>query len=89
MSQLDRLRVLVLMMKNNIILTSIFGMAQYIANTLIFADLYLTLKNPFFPRENRKSKYFLIITLLMLYYSISIIIDIYEDDLAINIFELS
>jgi EamA domain-containing membrane protein RarD len=89
MSQLDRLRVLVLMMKNNIILTSIFGMAQYIANTLIFADLYLTLKNPFYPRENRKYKYFLIITLLMLYYSVSITMDIFEDDYALNIFELS
>jgi hypothetical protein len=47
---------------------------QLAANALIFIDLYLTLKNPFYPRENRQWKYTLVlISIPILWVSIFII----------------
>jgi hypothetical protein len=46
------------------------------------------LKNPFYPRENRKWKYFFIIVLISAFSLISLINDFWYDEKAINIFEL-
>ena len=40
-------------------------------NSIVFIDLYLTIKNPFYPREHRSKFYWLLTLIIFLSFSIS------------------
>ena len=57
------------------------------ANSIIFIDLYLTLKNPFYPREKRVSKYNAFLLVVFVFSAINIIVSIIADGTNLNMYD--
>ena len=59
------------------------------ANSIIFMDLYLTLKNPFYPREKRVAKYNIFLMVVFLFSAINIIYSIVAEGTNLNLYDSS
>jgi len=57
------------------------------ANSIIFIDLYLTLKNPFYPREKRVSRYNLFLLVVFIFSAINIIYSIVTAGTNLNLYD--
>ena len=59
------------------------------ANSIIFIDLYLTLKNPFYPREKRVSKYNIFLLVVFIFSAINILYSIGNKGTNLNLYDKS
>jgi hypothetical protein len=57
------------------------------ANSIIFMDLYLTLKNPFYPREKRVTKYNIFLMVVFFFSAINIIYSIETSGTNLNLYD--
>ena len=59
------------------------------ANSIIFIDLYLTLKNPFYPREKRVSRYNIFLLVVFIFSAINILYSIISQGTNLNLYDKS
>ena len=71
------------------VLTIITTYMHLAANSIIFIDLYLTLKNPFYPREKRVAKYNIFILVVFIFSAINIIYSIVTAGTNLNLYDKS
>ena len=60
---------------------------QLTANSIIFIDLYLTLKNPFYPRKKRMLAYNLILIVVMIISSSTLLLSIANEGTSLNLYD--
>ena len=70
------LRVLIIAWKVIVISVSFLNIA---CNSILFFDMYLTLKNPFYPRKKRVLYYYIFLTVVLLASLTNIIYSIYSN----------
>jgi hypothetical protein len=51
------------------LLTTVSAYLTLAANSLVFIDLYLTIRNPFYPRKKRFQKYLIILGSMTLFFT--------------------
>ena len=57
------------------------------ANSVIFIDLYLTLKNPFYPRKKRVWKYRIFLLMILVFALINMLKSIFTYQTSLNLYD--
>jgi hypothetical protein len=61
---------------------------QFAANSVILVDLYLTLKNPFYPRNKRVPVYNIFLLLVFIFILTNIIYAFIYDEISLNLYDI-